>query len=133
MLGVTIQVSGPLFSASAIYMIATILVCIAALLLGRWRNLGRLVAFGGIAALVLVAAREAEHLQMPSPAPPCSDVDAVPVHYRSTNECKNCPCSRFDGMPVEMPVEITPAVPVAPAAPGDVGEWIQAEAVKHGT
>lgn len=85
MLGV-IPVGGPLFSASVIFTIALVLVCIAALLLAKWHDLSRLVAFVAVVGVVLFGARNAEYLRMPSQTPvvyemPYPDTEAVPVSY----------------------------------------------------
>lgn len=85
MLGV-IPVGGPLFSASVIYTIALVLVCIAALLLAKWHDLSRLVAFVATVGVLLFGARSVEQLQFHRPLPvvyemPYPDTEATPVMW----------------------------------------------------
>lgn len=86
MLGV-IPVGGPLFSASVIYTIALVLVCIAALLLAKWHDLSRLVAFVATVGVLLFGARSVEQLQFHRPLPPVvyempyPDTEATPVMW----------------------------------------------------
>lgn len=81
-----IPVGGPLFSASVIYTVALVLVCIAALLLAKWHDLSRLVAFVAVVGVVLFGARSVEQLQFHRTLPvvyemPAPDMEAVPVSY----------------------------------------------------